>query len=117
MNLLNTTPPLIHHNTLTNTKTSGYQSDAWKVIRVDWKNKGTVFRQVERWSSWPLLIHRFCQYWVDHISTGTRQMIMYNQRAKRSPGMILAIKEYWTERKRLGKMPAPQQMALDDGFY
>jgi hypothetical protein len=44
-------------------------------------------------------------------------MIMYDQIARRSPGINQAIEEYWIERKRLGKITPLQQMALDNGFF
>jgi hypothetical protein len=42
---------------------------------------------------------------------------MYHLTAKRTAGINQAIEEYWTERKRLGKMTPLQQMALDDGTF
>jgi hypothetical protein len=64
-----------------------------------------------------LLMNRACQYWVRNIATGTTKLIMYNLVAKRTPGINQAIGEYWTERKRSGKMTPLQQMALDDGTF
>jgi hypothetical protein len=52
-----------------------------------------------------------------NVTAGTIKMIMYNQSAKRTPGINHAIKQYWVEKKCSGKMTLLQQRALKDGFF
>jgi hypothetical protein len=117
-----TTPSYNHSSTEQDkeeeeTNNGTYGEDVWEVIRLDLKKRGTELRWVFYWPCLPLLMNRFCQYHLRNVTTGTTKMIMYDQTARRSPGINQAIEEYWIERKRLGKITPLQQMALDDGFF